>query len=97
MNTAEKFGRFVAYAIFTVILIFAWAWVASHAWNLIMPDLFNVPRITMLQAYVANVALALVTFKASKADSDYAFSLAAGFVKCVLTLAVAYIVKFGFM
>jgi hypothetical protein len=93
----EKTIKIVLGIVFTVILVFFWAWAAAHSWNLIMPDLYGVPRVTMLQAYVGSTLVAVLTFKATKADQDYTFSLVTGFMRCILVVIFAYIVRYGFM
>jgi hypothetical protein len=87
---------FLARVALAVILAFCSAFVYSHCWNLVMPGLYALPTITMLQAYVAAFTVGVMTLQGTKI-ATIKDTVIAAYGKYVAVLIVAYVVRYCFM
>ena len=80
-------------------LIFFSAWGYSTAWNMIVPAIFGVGTITMLQAYVGASIIAITTQHVGKPDNtpSFFFLMGAGYTRVAVVLLFALIVKTFFI
>jgi len=99
----ELFGKFILGLFFWVLLVWFGAWGYSVSWNMVIPTLFGLPAITMIQAWVAVfVASVLTSHGVLPPDKDMDLppivqNLIYGYVKVIVTLLFALIVKGFFL
>jgi len=96
------FGGFVLALFALIVNAFFMSWSYSTAWNMVIPQLFGVTTITMLQAYIASVVLGLMTHHyvaAQKQEfgSTMVQSISFSIGKSIAALLIALIVKTFFL
>lgn len=99
----ELFGKFFIGAVFWILLVLYGAWGYSYSWNLIVPKLFDLPTITMLQAWVAVFVFSVLTCHTTKNHDDdiklspFVQSIVFGYTKVTITVLFALLVKGFFL
>lgn len=97
----ELFGKIVMVVVISIIIAFFSAACYSLAWNMVVPTLFGLSPITMLQAYVATFAIGVVTLnhvsKEKDFESAYISGIALSITKAAMSVLVAFIVKVVFL
>lgn len=93
----EKIGIIIFGFVAVVVLVFFNAWCYATSWNMVMPSLYGVPTITMLQAYVAVFAIAMVTMNRTPETGEEENVLLKNIIfdvfKSVVVLIFAFVIK----
>jgi len=78
-------------------LIFFGAYGYAWSWNAVVPALYGVGTVTMLQAWVASFVVSILTARATNKDTNWAELMLSGYVRVLFVMLVALIVKTWFL
>jgi hypothetical protein len=94
----ELFVKIFAGMVFFILAIFYSALGYETAWNWVMPKLYNLPEITMLQAYVGAFLISLTHQPDwNEVENSITKNLSYGFMKVTIVILVAWIIKTFFL